>query len=513
MLVITLSVLPIHGYTADSLATVGRAAQTLGKEQANALQQSAGKVEQGQITLPSLKNGQFSSEGQPSFSVTELFPGTSASQQATSQDYFPDQQQPQVAELQSIYDANNEMNAAGSAAQKNRYADANSSHPSLSGAAYKILLDATNRSRPQFTQDPMLTLSKDTYQQIDLIAQGFGDCRADTQVIASSTTTHVPTYELCTRVVDRSAECDIVHDYDAAVVTHHSGPYNIKSCGADCTELWIGKVGDNYWDGWCSVYEESTSVVVTNPEAIVSATLEYAKYDDYMQVWVGTAGAETKVWQGPNGQFPPDTQGNCELSTSWSQQLNVDVTRYFRNVAPGAVVTFKIRVSVAGEGEGFGRIKLRYDPAKTVTKDSWTPQSCFDSAQGVTDKFATGSIECTDMPTLDANQCTMLNGILVCERHLSSSPLPGISNLCKKVHVKADWDYYKGTMACWIDPQGISHCPVNQGGNLNSCKQLESNSQCGFISQAVWTVPKAVQVTVMYLKIPMIAGRMSLCRP
>ena len=82
MLVITLSVLPIHGYTADSLATVGRAAQTLGKEQANALQQSAGKVEQGQITLPSLKNGQFSSEGQPSFSVTELFPGTSASQPA-----------------------------------------------------------------------------------------------------------------------------------------------------------------------------------------------------------------------------------------------------------------------------------------------------------------------------------------------------------------------------------------------------------------------------------------------
>ncbi len=74
--------------------------------------------------------------------------------------------------------------------------------------------------------------------------------------------------------------------------------FNIKPCGDDCIQLWIGKVGDNYWSGWCSVYEESTQVRVDNPDAIISATLEYAKWDDYMQVLVGPPGAEQKVWQG-----------------------------------------------------------------------------------------------------------------------------------------------------------------------------------------------------------------------
>ncbi len=61
--------------------------------------------------------------------------------------------------------------------------------------------------------------------------------------------------------------------------------------------------GDNYWSGNCKIYEEYTRVQVSNPDAIVSATLEYAKWDDYMQVWVGKSGQETKVWSGPDGNF------------------------------------------------------------------------------------------------------------------------------------------------------------------------------------------------------------------
>lgn len=64
----------------------------------------------------------------------------------------------------------------------------------------------------------------------------------------------------------------------------------------------------------------------------MSATLEYAKWDDYMQVWVGKSGQETKVWSGPDGNFPPETAGRCELSTSWERNPNVDVTPYFKNV-------------------------------------------------------------------------------------------------------------------------------------------------------------------------------------
>lgn len=147
----------------------------------------------------------------------------------------------------------------------------------------------------------------------------------------------------------------------------------------------------------------------------------------------------------------------------------------------GDVVTFKIRVSVTGEGEGFGRIKLRYDPSKAITKDEWAPQSCMDSAKGVVDGFAEGEITCIDDPT-DATGCTVINGVKVCESQLKPSPFPGIPKLCKKVRVKADYDFYKGQMDCWTDPQGETHCPVNTGGNLNSCQMYEDNPQCGFIS-------------------------------
>ncbi|MFN6798374.1 conjugal transfer mating pair stabilization protein TraN, partial [Proteus mirabilis] len=150
-------------------------------------------------------------------------------------------------------------------------------------------------------------------------------------------------------------------------------------------------------------------------------------------------------------------------------------------VPAGDGVTFQIRVSVTGEGEGFGRIKLRYDPSKAITKDEWAPQSCMDSAKGVVDGFAEGEITCIDDPT-DATGCTVINGVKVCESQLKPSPFPGIPKLCKKVRVKADYDFYKGQMDCWTDPQGETHCPVNTGGNLNSCQMYEDNPQCGFIS-------------------------------
>ncbi|ECH9370218.1 conjugal transfer mating pair stabilization protein TraN, partial [Salmonella enterica subsp. enterica] len=312
-------------------------------------------------------------------------------------------------------------------------------------------------------------------------AGGFGDCSAETTINQNTINAHIPEYERCQRVVDQSADCEVVHDYDASVVKHYDGPYNLKSCGDGCTELWIGKVGDDYWAGNCKIYEEYTRVQVSNPDAIVSATLEYVKWDDYMQVWVGKSGQETKVWSGPDGNFPPETAGRCELSTSWERNPNVDVTPYFKNVKDGDVVTFKIRVSVTGEGEGFGRIKLRYDPSKAITKDEWAPQSCMDSAKGVVDGFAEGEITCIDDPT-DATGCTVINGVKVCESQLKPSPFPGIPKLCKKVRVKADYDFYKGQMDCWTDPQGETHCPVNTGGNLNSCQMYEDNPQCGFIS-------------------------------
>lgn len=474
LLCLTISVLPIHSYAGNqepNIGAVGRDAKQFGLSIANEVKQNSAQVQDGKISLP-VGNGQSTS-----ININELFPGVQPGQNTA--EYFPDAASPE--ELEQIFSDADAMDQFGNEAKANLFQDANSSNPSISGSAYQVLMDAANRSRPDFSNDPVLNLSKKTYEDMDLIAGGFGDCSAETTINQNTINAHIPEYERCQRVVDQSADCEVVHDYDASVVKHYDGPYNLKSCGDGCTELWIGKVGDDYWAGNCKIYEEYTRVQVSNPDAIVSATLEYVKWDDYMQVWVGKSGQETKVWSGPDGNFPPETAGRCELSTSWERNPNVDVTPYFKNVKDGDVVTFKIRVSVTGEGEGFGRIKLRYDPSKAITKDEWAPQSCMDSAKGVVDGFAEGEITCIDDPT-DATGCTVINGVKVCESQLKPSPFPGIPKLCKKVRVKADYDFYKGQMDCWTDPQGETHCPVNTGGNLNSCQMYEDNPQCGFIS-------------------------------
>lgn len=474
LLCLTISVLPIHSYAGNqepNIGAVGRDAKQFGLSIANGVKQNSAQVQDGKISLP-VGNGQSTS-----ININELFPGVQPGQNTA--EYFPDAASPE--ELEQIFSDADAMDQFGNEAKANLFQDANSSNPSISGSAYQVLMDAANRSRPDFSNDPVLNLSKKTYEDMDLIAGGFGDCSAETTINQNTINAHIPEYERCQRVVDQSADCEVVHDYDASVVKHYDGPYNLKSCGDGCTELWIGKVGDDYWAGNCKIYEEYTRVQVSNPDAIVSATLEYVKWDDYMQVWVGKSGQETKVWSGPDGNFPPETAGRCELSTSWERNPNVDVTPYFKNVKDGDVVTFKIRVSVTGEGEGFGRIKLRYDPSKAITKDEWAPQSRMDSAKGVVDGFAEGEITCIDDPT-DATGCTVINGVKVCESQLKPSPFPGIPKLCKKVRVKADYDFYKGQMDCWTDPQGETHCPVNTGGNLNSCQMYEDNPQCGFIS-------------------------------
>ena len=126
----------------------------------------------------------------------------------------------------------------------------------------------------------------------------------------------------------------------------------------------IGIVGDNYWGGYCKIYEHWTRMRVMQPKAIRKVVLEMAKWDDYLQVYIG--GEDIRymdlVYEGPTpGRFPPETEGACELSTSWQTAPGVDVTRYFRDVPENSIVSFKTRVSVAGAGEGYARLRVYYD--------------------------------------------------------------------------------------------------------------------------------------------------------
>lgn len=136
------------------------------------------------------------------------------------------------------------------------------------------------------------------------------------------------------------------------VVQVTAGINNTNSCGAGCLDIWIGKVGDNYWGGWCANYELSQTIKVSHSGVITKAVINNAQWDDWMRIYIDN----TLVWGGPYGKDKWETQ--CELSTSWNQNPNLDVTSYF---STAGTHTFKARVSVAGGGEGFARIRLTFD--------------------------------------------------------------------------------------------------------------------------------------------------------
>lgn len=400
---------------------------------------------------------------------------------AYSSDLFPDDISTDPSSLQSLFGDENAMGGLGSDTKGRLFEDAYSDNPSILGEAYRVAVDQSQRSKPDFYNDPMMDSSKDVLANIESFKEDFANCTETTSLNRYTKTVHMSDYKYCQRVVDKSQSCTVNHRYEAGIFAHHSGPLNLQSCGVGCTNLWIGQVGDNYWGGWCQIYEQEMTVKILTPESIKSAVIDYAKWDDYIQIWIGEKGKEQKVWSGPNGNFPPETGGACELGTDWSARPYVDVTHILKSLSPNDLLNFKVRVSVSGYGEGFARLRVNYDPSKAVYIDEWSPMECIDAATGIYDGFAKGSVECINNP-VDSNGCTYVNGIYVCNSSLKPSPLPNIPATCTQVNVQADYDFYKGELDCFEDITGELQCHTNTGGHLNKCKKYEDNPSCGFIS-------------------------------
>ncbi|MDN4720537.1 VWA domain-containing protein [Vibrio parahaemolyticus] len=118
--------------------------------------------------------------------------------------------------LKNIWDSSDGMDDVGSNTKSSLWHDANSDNPSVSGAAYKVLLDATNQSKPDFSNDPLMNLSRETYDNIDIIAEGFGDCSAETIIKDKTIKSHVPDYYTCDRLYKPKGNCAITHTIEIA---------------------------------------------------------------------------------------------------------------------------------------------------------------------------------------------------------------------------------------------------------------------------------------------------------
>lgn len=133
--------------------------------------------------------------------------------------------------------------------------------------------------------------------------------------------------------------------------------------------LTLGTIGDNIWGGYCAIYDRSTTFTIEDIDKVAEFSLIQAGFDDWIRITVNG----TVVRVGPYGgdrlevvnrelfsgytyqvvQYNATQTGNCELSTSWNQSLNIDIKPYLRT----GNNTIDMRVIVAGGGEGWMKFR------------------------------------------------------------------------------------------------------------------------------------------------------------
>lgn len=466
LLTVTMSALPIHYSYANStteqeITVVGKDAQAFGQNLSESFKSSSGTVQSGTISMPTLKDGQFQMNGGSQINVNDLFPGTSGSNDKPDNYYFPDAKKPNVDSLQDIHNSDNEMDSIGNGAKSSLWGDANSGSPSISGAAYKVLLDASNRSRPDFSNDPVLNLSKQTYQDMDLIADGFGDCSAETTINKGNINAHIPEYERCQRVIKPAGDCEINHSLGIT-----SSVQNIFVASQGRT--WFTVRFDLKNGTWQAISPSDGEKKVAQIPTV-----------DYGEMCTGAVNFKTDLigsWDWIEHGIP----GAIDSSVIYS-------VKQYPSCDNGLVGVVQIQDTRSDDDLEFilgGKFSFQFTKQ---AEDNWSPQSCIDDIQKMQDGFCTGDITVTE-GAKNETDCIVVNGSKICPgdsfyNTLKPSPIPGIPRLAQKVRLsKLQCDFNVGQMECWTDPQGVKHCPQNDGSNLNSCSTLESNPQCGFIS-------------------------------
>ncbi|PHM72218.1 conjugal transfer mating pair stabilization protein TraN [Xenorhabdus sp. KJ12.1] len=401
-------------------------------------------------TLPNLK-----ASGQGSISYGH-------GQKVDLNSVYPDQQgsSTSIDSLKSVYGDDSETYKLGTSTGTTL-----STENSLRGDAYRTIQNASKKTSPLKNTDSIFEKHNDFLENQKEYMTLLGDCSKQIILDKKEQVNHIPDYRECTRTLEVSGQYHLYHPYEVGILSHNDGPANIKSCGKGCIELWVGTVGNDYWSGRCTIFEEQMSVNVKNAQAITSVKLVRAKWDDYMQVYVGGTGRDDLVWGGPYGVdvFPPETSGKCELAKSWDQNPNVDITDKFKRSNKDGIVHFKTRTSVTGKGEGYAKIEIKYDTNKVINNDIWEyPDQGYDQfAKAVEQGYCQNyTVACNDSITPDENGCTTIDGVLVCRNDFVNVPPFGLSPFCRNALVTAS-------------------CGTTDGVN-NTCQQYE-NASCNFI--------------------------------
>ncbi|MFC6674296.1 conjugal transfer mating pair stabilization protein TraN [Marinobacterium aestuariivivens] len=391
------------------------------------------------------------------------------------------------------------MDDAGTEAKGSLWTDASSDSPSISGAAYQVLLDMANRSRPDFTNDPVLNLTKDTYENIDLIAEGFGDCSAETIINEASITAHVPDYYTCSTVNKPTGGCVISHiieiDTEPADVVFLID--NSASMGSVISDL------RNNVRTFAEILSQGNSEnlrlggATIRVDDYLTRNVDLTYSIDEFSAWIDairTDGAPTYpfdaiAWAADHFEWRDDAHRIIILVGN--DDVGGDKENAIERVAANSVELYVFHDNNETNSIGThladyfsGTKLLKFAQFLTVVKDSWSPKECVDAAVATLEEFCEGSY--TPTPTTD-DDCVNISGFEVCRgdpiyERLDEPPVPNVPKLASTVDVSAlQCDFNRGQGTCWTDPQGNEQCLENYQ-DVDQCQEYEDNPQCGYIS-------------------------------
>ncbi len=166
-----------------------------------------------------------------------------------------------------------------------------------------------------------------------------------------------------------SQSCQINRNVQAAssippdAISAGAGP--TRACGANCTGYLVGvEQARRFRGGDCTIYEDNRSFTVNHPDAIRSATLVEAQYDDWYQLQINGS----TVWSNPSTWLGEPFEGaSCEASRHTTSTLTVDVTSKFKI---NGSVALRGRTAVSDRGDGWSWVNVTLGPTCSVGSDT-----------------------------------------------------------------------------------------------------------------------------------------------
>ena len=198
-------------------------------------------------------------------------------------------------------------------------------------------------------------------------------------------------------------------------------------------------------------------------------------------IFTGDVACPTMLGALPDPPLPPNAR--CELRTSWNMAPNVDVRD--RIVAAGGRVRFQSDTAVAGGGEGYSRLRIRYDVSRIVNSVwAFDPVVLAELEALEADGACALTRTCTNLPIAPGG-CFPESFGTICESDLTPSPIAGIPTRCRAVEITANCSALTSGTVCFPDAAapGGETCVVVDLTADDACSGLESDPACGFVSR------------------------------